>query len=110
MRYINLTAIYPRSISIISAANGGDKCCFRFEGFDKREHAITAPMIGKDYRVINEFNNKFILSRMAPVLDNKTKHLPADPRYFTPYLRRDGGERDTGRKMTNFYSIISCFN
>lgn len=38
-----------------------------------------ALMIGKDYRAINEFNNKFILSseRMVLVLDDKTKHLPA---------------------------------
>jgi len=37
-----------------------------------------APMIGKDYRVINKFNNKFVFSRTALVLDNKIKHFPTD--------------------------------
>jgi len=42
------------------------------------ESAIIAPMIEKDYRVINKFNNKFVLSRTALVLDNKIKHFPMD--------------------------------
>jgi len=108
MKYINLTAIYPWSISIIAAANGGDKCCFRFQGgFDKREHAITAPMIGKDYRVINEFNNKFLFFRKwLPCSIIKPTPPGGSVRYFAPYLRW----RDARRKTTNFHSINSCFN
>jgi len=44
-----------------------------------------APMIKKDYRVINEFNNKFVLLRTALVLDDKTKHFPMD---YALYLQR----------------------
>lgn len=108
MKYINLTAIYPWSISIIATANGGDKCCFRFQGgLDKREHAITTPMIGKDYRVINEFNNKFLFFReWLPCSIIKPTPPGGSTRYFAPYLRW----RDAGRKTTNFHSINSYFN
>jgi len=55
-------------------------------------------MIGKDYRVINEFNNKFVLLRTALVLDDKTKHLP------TRYIY-------SGKQiMTISYSINLYFN
>lgn len=55
-------------------------------------------MIGKDYRVINEFNNKFVLPRTALVLDDKTKHLP------TRYIY-------SGKQiMTISYSINLYFN
>lgn len=111
MRYINLIAIYPWAISIISAANEGDKCCFRFEGsLDKRERAITASMIGKDYRVINGFNNKFILSRIAPALDNKTKHFSADPYSLFRAIFMTGSEMRIEKHNNFLFTINFSFN
>lgn len=69
--------------------------------------AIMAPMIGKDYCVINELNNKFILRRIALIPDDMTKHLPAERVQFRAIFTMAGGIH-MGTAIP--YSINLCFN